>query len=125
MKTDKSQTITYLQTNYFPHESMWIVTKGIRKRKEDGSYKWVPADSGKIYGVEKLLCDLHNTKHFEEVIKGFNPQVGVWISANPTTRASDSDVTDLRLMMNTAIFKAKWIIGFCNSKYWINPVSVR
>lgn len=85
MKTDKSQTIAYLKTNYAPYKSVRIVTKGTRKKKKDGTYKLVPADSGKIYGVEKLLYDLYTAERFEAVIRGFNPQVGAWISAHPTT----------------------------------------
>ena len=61
--------------------------------------KFIPADSGTIYKVDKLIQDLKFTDQTEKVIKGLNPKAGAWISLNPTLGAKDDDVTDYRAFL--------------------------
>lgn len=63
--------------------------------KEDQG-KYVPADSGVVRKVKDIIRDLKKYKDLDKAFGTINKEAGAWIRINPTTGASDKNVTDFR-----------------------------
>lgn len=83
-------TIRYLEAMFKPDEEVSFVNAAVFK---EDSQKWVPADAGHVLKCSRLISKLKKFKNLDEAFGTINEEAGAWIRINPTSGASNKDVT--------------------------------
>lgn len=83
-------TVRYLEAMFKPDEEVSFVNAAVFK---EDSQKWVPADAGHVLKCSRLVSKLKKFKSLDEAFGTINEEAGAWIRINPTSGASNKDVT--------------------------------
>lgn len=83
-------TVRYLEAMFKPDEEVSFVNAAVFK---EDSQKWVPADAGHVLKCSRLISKLKKFKNLDEAFGTINEEAGAWIRINPTSGASNKDVT--------------------------------
>lgn len=86
-------TIRYLTTLFQDQDQVSYVHGAILKEDQN---KYVPRDKGVVRKFKDLIRDLKKYKDLNKAFGTIDERAGAWIRINPTTGASDKDVTEFR-----------------------------
>lgn len=82
--------VRYLETLFYPDETVNFVHEAVFREDKQ---KWQPIGTGHVFKSSILINKLKKKKNLEDVFGTINPEAGAWIRINPTTGASNEDVT--------------------------------